>query len=326
MMRTILQPDLTSTRLELVDRPVPVANPDNEEHLIRVHCTAPCAGELLWPSIVSVPGKEPVPCDDVAGTVVTAPPNSPFRPGDEVYARSTYFRPGCARDYTVIVTDELAHRPRNLSWAESAATPLSAETAWQALFEQSGIGGFDSKAWKGKRILVTAASGGVGTWLLQLGRLVGAQLIGTCGPTNVGLVQELGGVEVLNYRAESVKNWGQTVENKVDLVIDCIGGKSLEDAWWCVRDGGVLISIYQAPDQLRPADVTAKDVKDIFFIMKPRRSDLEQITKLVETGKCRPLVDSIWPLEQFQAAFDRVGSGHARGKVVLDLLLNMPKE
>ena len=104
-MRTLLQPDLTSTRLELVDRPVPVANPDAGEHLVRVHCTAPCAGELFWPSIVAVPDKEPVPCDDVAGIVVTAPPDSPFQPGDEVYARSTYFRPGCARDYTVIVTD-----------------------------------------------------------------------------------------------------------------------------------------------------------------------------------------------------------------------------
>ncbi|KAI9039414.1 NADP-dependent oxidoreductase [Aspergillus affinis] len=325
-MRTILQPELTSTRLELVDRPVPIANPDADEHLIRVHCTAPCAGELFWPSIVSVPNKEPVPCDDVAGTVVTAPPNSPFRPGDEVYARSTYFRPGCARDYTVIVTDELAHRPQNLSWVESAATPLSAETAWQALFEQSGIGGFDSAAWKNKRILVTAASGGVGTWLLQLGSIVGAQVIGTCGPTNMELVKAFGAAEVLNYRADSLREWGQNAANKVDLVVDCVGGKSLEDAWWCVRDGGVLISIYQAPDKLRPTEVTVQGVKEIFFIMKPRRSDLEEITKLVETGKCRPLVDSVWPLEQFQEAFDRLGSGHARGKVVLDLKLNSPRD
>lgn len=97
-MRSLLQPGFLSTRLELVDRPVPVANHDAGEHLIRVHCTVPCAGDLLWPSIVTAPDKEPVPCEDVAGTVVTAPPNSPFRPGDEVYARSSYFRPGCARE------------------------------------------------------------------------------------------------------------------------------------------------------------------------------------------------------------------------------------
>lgn len=180
------------------------------------------------------------------------------------------------------------------------------------------MGGIDGEAWKNKRILATAASGSVGTWLLQLGRLVDAQLIGTCGPTNVELVQSFGATEVLNYRIRSLKEWGQIHENKVDLVIDCVGGKSLQDAWWCVRDGGTVISIYQAPDQMRPANVTAQGVKAIFFIMKPRRSDLEAITKLVEAGKCRPLVDNVWPLEQFQAAFDRVRPCARKGGIGSD--------
>ncbi|KAA8642788.1 NADP-dependent oxidoreductase [Aspergillus tanneri] len=325
-MRTLLQPDLSSTRLELVDRPIPIANPDANEHLIRVHCTAPCAGELGWYAYVSLPDREPVPCDDMAGTVVTAPPNSPFQPGDEVYARSTFNRPGCARDYTVVVTDELARRPQNLSWAESAATPLSAETAWQALFEQSGIGGFSSSAWKGKRILVTAASSSTGMWLVQLGRIIGAQIIGTCGPNNVDLVRGLGAVDVVNYRSQSLREWGQNEENKVDLVIDCIGGQSLEDAWRCVRDQGIVISICRSPNEVKPAEVTAKEVRGLFFIMTPRRSDLEEITKLVEAGECRPLVDSVWPLEQFQSVFDRVEGRHARGKVVMDLRLNRKLE
>jgi NADPH:quinone reductase-like Zn-dependent oxidoreductase len=259
----------------------------------------------------------------VAGTVVTAPESSPFRPGDGVYARTNYTRPGCARDYTIGTTDELAHVPKNLSWVERAAVPLSAQTAWQALFEQSKIGEFGaSDKWKGKRVLVTAASGSVGIWLTQLAHLAGATVIGTCGPSNVEEVRSLGADEALDYRATDLREWGQKSGNKVDLVIDCIGGKSLADAWWCIKDGGVLISIYQPPEQVRPKDYQGKDVNHFFFIMYPSRPQLEQITKLIDEGKCRGRVDSVWPFEQYDEAFKRLGSGHAKGKVIMDMSLN----
>ncbi|KAF7585412.1 hypothetical protein BBP40_010975, partial [Aspergillus hancockii] len=87
-------------------------------------------------------------------------------------------------------------------------------------------------------------------------------------------------------------------------------------------DGGVLVSIFQPPEQVRPEGSEKKSVKDLFFIMKPDRTHLEAITGLVKEGKCRGVVDSVWPLEQFEAAFARVDGGHARGKVILDLSLN----
>ncbi|EEP76272.1 predicted protein [Uncinocarpus reesii 1704] len=323
LMRALIQPNAAETRLILTQCEVPVPDKRAGEHLIRVHSIAPCAGELLWPKNFPPPKpRELIPCYDIAGTVVAAPESSPFRVGNEVYARTNYFRPGCARDYAIGVVDELAHRPQHLSWVQAAAIPLSSQTAWQALFVRSGVGGFTSGAWKGKRVLVTAASGGVGIWVTQLAKLAGATVIGTCGPENVELVHSLGAVEVINYRTTNLREWAQAPEKKVDVVIDCIGRKSLEDAWWAVKTGGILLSIFQPPEQVKPEEYTGTGVNSIFFVMSPNRAHLEEITKLVDEGKCRSVVDSVWPLEQFEEAFKRLDSGHAKGKIIFDLSLN----
>ncbi|RDW70561.1 NADP-dependent oxidoreductase [Aspergillus mulundensis] len=268
---------------------------------------------------------EIITCNDVAGTVITAPPHSPFAPGSQVYARTSYWRPGDARDYTVATGDELALRPPNLSWVESAAVPLSAETAWQALFVQAGIGGFGDRAWEGKRVLVTAASGGVGVWLVQIGALSGATVIGTCSGRNAEFVRGLGAAEVLDYRTVDFKSWGGKEGNQVDLVVDCVGGKALEDAWWTLKEGGTILGIVQPPGQRRPGGLEVKNVVDKFFIMTPSGKDLQEVTKLIEQRKAWPVVDSVWALEQFEHGYARLESGHARGKVVFDLMLNVRK-
>ncbi|KAL5339646.1 NAD(P)-binding protein [Aspergillus crustosus] len=324
-MRAIVQSDPKSTILTLTTRPLPTPSPNTTEHLIKVHSVSPCSGELLWPANFPPPTlREFIPCYDISGTVVTSPNNasSPFKPGDEIYFRSNYLRNGCASDYTLGTTEEMALRPKGLPAVEATAIPLSAQTAWQALFIHSGVGDLDSASWKGKRVLVTAASGGVGMWVVQLAKIAGATVIGTCGPDNISLVKSLGADEVLNYRATEIQVWAENANAKVDLVIDCIGRKSLTDAWWTVKEGGTVLSIFQPPNTARPEDLSVSDVKDVFFIMEPRRDHLEPITKLVEEGRARGFVDSVWPLEQFAEAFKRVEGGHARGKVIIDLGLN----
>ncbi|KAJ5111178.1 NAD(P)-binding protein [Penicillium argentinense] len=329
-MRGIIQPNPKSKDLILTSLPLPTINPSLGEHLIRVKACAPCAGELLWPNNFPPPTpRELIPCPDVAGTIISGPEDSPFQPGDEVYARTNYNRPSNARDFTIGVTDELAHKPKSLSWIEAAAIPVSAETAWQILFIHAGIAGDGEadfataqEAWKGKRVLVTAASGGVGMWVVQLATLLGAEVIGTCGAANVTLVQSLGAKEVLDYRRTSLREWAEQPGKKVDVVIDCIGRQSLEDAWWTIRDGGAVLSIFQPPKQVCPEGYKGTGVKDVFFVMEPVRRHLEEITKLVELGKCHGMVDSVWPLEQYQEAFKRLDEGHARGKIIFDLSLN----
>jgi NADPH:quinone reductase-like Zn-dependent oxidoreductase len=322
-MRSLLQPDRNSTNLVLTTFPVPTPNFELDEHLIKVHTVAPCNGELLWPSLFPEPNpgsKQLIPCDDVAGTIVLAPPNSPFKVGDEVYGRTNYVRSGDAREYTIATSDELALKPKNLSWVDAATVPLSSLTAWQALFVQAGLGGYEDGGYRGKRILVTAASGGVGIWLVQLAKLVGAEVVGTCGPANVDFVKSLGAAEVLDYRNTDFKAWAQQEGKKVDIVFDCIGKKSLEEAWWCVKEGGTLISIYQPPEQQKPKELKINSVTNFFFIMAPDGTSLSKISRLVEEGKCKPILDCVFPLEKFEEAFKRLESGHSRGKVVLDLL------
>ena len=321
--RALLQPDTSSEVLILTKFPVPTARLSSDEHLIRVHAISPCNGERLWPKNFPPPeltSKEWIPCYDMAGTVVTAPSSSPLPAGSEVYARTNYRRTGCARDYTLAVTDELALRPQRLSWTESAAVPLSAQTAWQALFVHAGLGGTGTGQAAGKRILVTAASGGVGVWVVQLARLAGAEVIGTCGPDNAEMVRNLGASLVINYRETSLREWAQDPQNQVDIVIDCSGRQSLEDAWWLVKEGGLLIGIVQPPEQARPEGCRAKDVKSLFFIMEPNGEHLAQVTTLIDEGKCGPIVDSVWRFEQYNEAFARADSGWARGKVIIDMM------
>ncbi|CAG8008160.1 unnamed protein product [Penicillium salamii] len=319
-MRTLIQQTATSKTLTLTNTPRPT--PAGDEHLIHVKACSPCAGELLWPANFPPPNPRTlVPCPDVAGIVISAPAGSPFKPGDSVYARTNYIRPGNACDYAVIPTDELAHMPQALSSVQAVTVPVSAQTAWQILLVQT-FGELDwegaQKIWNGKRVLVTAASGGVGMWVVQLAKLLGAEVIGTAGG-NKGIVKELG-AEVLDYRTTDLKEWAR--KEKVDVVVDCVGGKSLRDAWWTVQDGGVVLSIFQPPLMMKPEEFEGENVKDHFFVMQPVGRQLEEITKLIEGGTCRGMVDSVWPLEQYEEAFRRLDTGHAKGKIVFDLELN----
>lgn len=321
--------DVQTNKMTIKTLPVPTLHPNTtNEHLIRVQSVAPCAGELTWLVLFPPPdpAREPVPCDDVVGTVVTAPQQSPFPRGSEVYARTHFRRPGCAREYTVALTEELALKPRNLGWNDAATVPLSALTAWQALFVHAGLalGRLENndtgevKAAPAKSVLVTAASGGVGVWTVQLARLAGYDVIATCGPDNVEFVRSLGAAEVINYREKSLTEWlDTTASGKVDVVIDGVGGKTLQDCWACVKDGGTLISIKQPPEQVKPAEWSGRDVKNLFFIMEPNGQQLSKITALIEQEKCKPALDSVFEFEDFEMAFERLEGGHARGKVVL---------
>jgi len=138
------------------------------------------------------------------------------------------------------------------------------------------------------------------------------------GPSNVEFVKSLGALEVVNYREESLGKWAEG-KAKVDLVVDMIGDQTLADAWTVVRDGGILLSIKEPPEGRKPKENAPKDVTNYFFIMKPEGWQLTEVTKLLEGGELKAIVDSVWKLEEFKEAFKKLDSGHARGKIIIQI-------
>ena len=318
--------DTTTQNLHVdPSRPVPTLDPSKGDHLIHVKTTALCKGELDWPALFpdnifsENPDRLITPGYDVAGTVVTAPQSSPFHPGDEIYARTLPSRPGNYREFTVVRTTEMALKPKKLSWAEAASVPLSALSAWQALFDHARVQGLHIPNSKVKKILVLAAAGGVGTWLVQLARIAGLEVVAQVGSAdNDRFIRQLGANETVNYKMTSLKDW-TAANGPVDIVFDLIGGKTLADAWYSVKINGKLISIVEPPEGRRPEELEGKDVENEFFIMKPDGQQLTEISKLIDEGQCRATVDSVWDFKDYQAAFEKLQDGHARGKIVVNV-------
>lgn len=311
----------------LVIKTLPVPKPTGpDDHLIRIRAVALTNGELTWPEPLAL--ADPVPGYEMAGTVVHAPPNSPFPPGTDVFARTDFHRHGSARPFSIATTPELSRKPANLSWEEAATVPLSALTAWQALFVHGGLAAPDVREPqgtaqdknRGKRVLVTAAAGGAGIWLVQLARLAGAYVVGTCGASNAEFVaRDLGAHEVLDYRKVNVADWvAEDLEGRgFDVALDCVGPDTLKQVWSAARAGGKVISIVQPPAGARPSGGVAADVSSMFFIVDANQEQLGKIVELLEAGVCKAFVDSAFDLRDGANAFERVHARRLRGKVVL---------
>ncbi|KAH8664004.1 hypothetical protein BX600DRAFT_288675 [Xylariales sp. PMI_506] len=321
------------------------------EHLIRVHAAALTSHELTWPEPQTA-RPFPIPAYELAGTVVLAPTGSPFPPGTEVIALTGFGRPGHARAYSTALGNELGRKPRGqgvggdgggvegeenqrpLSWAEAAVVPMSGLTAWQALFgggpgfleEPSVSTATTSSSNAAKRVLITAASGGVGIFAVQLAKLAGAHVVATCGPSNIEFVRSLGADEVLDYRqVTDLGAWARQgrdgdsddQERKFDVVLDCVGGATLTQAWLAARKDGLVVSVAEPVEARRPKEGVEEGVQGRFFIVDADRRVLESIATLIEEGKCRVVVDKTFKLDEYENAFERVNGRHLRGKVVL---------
>ncbi|KAF2008003.1 NAD(P)-binding protein [Amniculicola lignicola CBS 123094] len=302
--------------------PTPSEHPNH--YIIRVKATSLTRGELTWPEPL-LP-LFPIPGYDVAGVVVSGPSSSShpaFLTGDKVYALTSFSRQGNTREFSIATEKELSRMPRNLSWEEAASVPLSALSAYQALFVKAGLQPAfkDPSLNRGKRVLVTAASGGVGVWGVQLAHQAGAEVVATCGTSNVDFVKSLGADTVLDYSKTDLLEWvNQDKEARgFDVVLDCIGGQTMEDAWRCVRKNGILVTIVAPPNYEKVKDSLEEGVRGLFFIVDACPAQLREVTSLIEEGRCRGFTDNAYSLEQWKEAFERLESGHAKGKVVMKI-------
>jgi NADPH:quinone reductase-like Zn-dependent oxidoreductase len=288
------------------EAPTPTIGPGDA--LVRVHAVAITPTELSWSATYTTHDKTDrlptVPGHEVSGLVeAIAPGVTGVAPGDAVFALTDFWRDGGAAEFVAIRAADLAPKPQSLDHVNAAAVPLSALTAWQALFDHASLA-------SGQRVLIHGAAGGVGTFAVQLARWRGAHVIGTASARNAAFLRNLGADEVIDY---TTTRFEDTVRD-VDLVLDAVGGDTLDRSWGVVRRGGVLVTV---AGEVNPDNAATHGVRDIFFIVEPNSSQLTQIAQLIDAGSVRPIVEAVLPLARAREVYEQGLRGHSRGKLVL---------
>jgi NADPH:quinone reductase-like Zn-dependent oxidoreductase len=302
---------------------VPVPSPGPNELLIRIHATAVIAPEPTWPETHTTSSgilrPHPILGHDLSGAIASlgpdVPTTFPYKVGDEVFALTTFSHDGAEAEYAIALPSEVAPKPQTLTHVQAAAVPLSALTAWQALFDHAGFDPDDHSKNEGKKVLITGAAGGVGVFAVQLARWAGLHVLGTGSTRNVEFIRSLGADEVIDYTAVPIAD----VAQRPDLILDCVGGDTLTKCWDVVRqDSGILISVAE-PASLETAKLHP-GVKSVWFIVSPNGEQLTRISQLVDQGTLRPVVETVMPLEKASEAYELGKKGHTRGKIVLEVL------
>lgn len=291
--------------LELVEVPDPAPPPG---HVV-VRVAAAAAGP--W-DVGFVSGGFPgvdlpfVPGQEVAGIVEVAGDGSDVAPGDRIYA-SLFPAGGGFAELAVASVDRLAPLPEHASFEEAASLVIGAGTAYEALVDRGSLQ-------TGETVLISAAAGGVGSAAVQIAAAVGARPIGVASQSNHEYVRGLGAVEVFDYHAP---DWAQqvlaAVSGGVDVLFDCAGGETRDQAVGAVRDGGRVVSVIPPFGDLQ----LERGITSESFAASIGRQRLEALSQLVDDGLLRPQVEAVLSLDQAVEALQRVATRHARGKIVL---------
>lgn len=285
-----------------VERPKPAA----DEVLVKVHAAGvnPIdwkirngAGERFGLKLPITLGGE------IAGTIASiGDAISGFHEGDAVYG---IISSGGFAEYALAKQGDIAPKPRSLDFEHAAAVPLGALTAWQAMFDAADLS-------SGQRILITGASGGVGSLAVQLAKAKGAYVIGTASGHNEAFVRRLGADEFIDYTKQPF----EAVASGVDVVFDTVGGDTFERAFQTVKQGGVVVTSVAFPSEEQGHQYGVKAVR---VYCKPNANELAAISTLVDEGRVQPHVTTVLPLADVKQAFQQSESGRTRGKIILTM-------
>jgi NADPH:quinone reductase-like Zn-dependent oxidoreductase len=307
--------------LELHELELPVVG----DHEVLVHVHASSVNPMDWHAMTGVPylvrlqaglrrPRQPRLGTDFAGIVEAVGTGvERFRPGDHVFGG----RNGAFGEYVCVPDDKaIVAMPDGVTFEQAAAVPVAALTALQGLRDKGGLR-------PGQRVLVNGASGGVGTFAVQIAKAVGAEVTGVCSTRNVELVQSLGADEVVDYTAEDFTRSGR----QFDLIVDIAGSRSWSECKRVLAPGAKLVVVGGPKTNrwigslahlggLRAASIGGNR-KAVPFLAKLTREDLTVMAELVESGKVTPAIDKVYELSEAAEAMRYVGEGHARAKVVV---------
>jgi NADPH:quinone reductase-like Zn-dependent oxidoreductase len=252
---------------------------------------------------------------DFAGTVEAVGKDvTDLRPGDEVFGGKK--GGGSFAEYVGVPTD-VAHKPAGLTFEEAAAVPVAALTALQGLRDHGQLQ-------PGQKVLVNGASGGVGTFAVQIAKALGAEVTGVCSTRNVEQARSLGADHVIDYTGEDFTRTGQ----RYDLILDIAGSKSWSQCRRVLNPNAILVIVGAKGSRLMgPLGHIAKvrlgalrgSQKAVFFVANFNGPDLAVLSELLETGKVKPVVEKRYELVEVADALRYIGEGHARGKIVIDV-------
>jgi NADPH:quinone reductase-like Zn-dependent oxidoreductase len=308
-------------QLKEVEKPIPKDN----EVLVRVHAASVHVGDWLLvrglPYVLRMATglrkpKNHVPGTDIAGTVEAVGKNvSQLRPGDEVFGWCT----GAFAEYACAGEDHFVPKPVNLTLEQAAAVGVSASTALQLLRDQG-------KVQPGQKVLINGASGGVGTFAVQIAKAFGADVTGVCSTRNVGLLRSIGADHIIDYTHEDFTRSGQ----RYDFILDNVGNHSLSATRRALTPNGKLYSnggghangrwVGPLGSVIKVAAVSRFVRQQLGPSVKfPNRADLLALKELIEAGKVTTVIDGTYSLRMTPEALGHVGEGHARGTVVISV-------
>jgi NADPH:quinone reductase-like Zn-dependent oxidoreductase len=304
-------------RLKDVDKPVP----EDNEVLVRVRAAAVNIGNwhvlrgipyAMRPAVGLFKPKHEIPGLDLAGQVEAVGGSvKQFQPGDEVFGWCN----GAFAEYACAEENNLLAKPSNITLEQAAAVGDSAFTALNAVRDQG-------KVQPGQRVVINGASGGVGTFAVQIAKSFGADVTGVCSTKTVEMVRSIGANRVIDYTKEDFAQ----ADQRYDVMLDLVGNRSLSDCMGTLSRQGtyVLVGVsdmdrwFGLARQIKALSLSPFVRQRVrVFIVRHNRADLAVLKELVEAGKVTPVIDRRYPLRDVPEALRYQGEGHSRGKIVI---------
>ncbi|WP_423410296.1 NAD(P)-dependent alcohol dehydrogenase [Heyndrickxia sp. MSNUG] len=259
--------------------------------------------------------KYSIPGGDIAGRVEAVGKEvKQFQPGDEVFGDLASCGWGGFAEYVSVPESALALKPANISFEEAASVPMAGVTALQAL---RGKG----KIMPGQKVLIHGASGGVGTFAVQIAKALGAEVTGVCSTSNLEILQSLGADHLIDYKKEDFTQTGQ----RYDLILGVNGNQPISAYKRSLNPNGTFVHVGGSETQMFQAMIKGPWIsmtgnkKISTFLQRPNQKDLKDIKELIEARKVKPVIDRSYTLDEIREAFKYFGEGHARGKVVITI-------
>jgi NADPH:quinone reductase len=302
--------DPSVLQLEEIAEPQPAA----EEVLIEVHASslnpADIGARTGLLRLIHARHLPHTPGYDVAGRVVAIGASvTAFLPGDRVFGM-VGLGGGAQAEYAVVAQSKLAIAPQTLSFADAASIPLAGLTALQALREHARLQ-------RGQRVLINGAGGGVGVFAIQVAKLLGCKIGAVCRREQHDLVAELGATTTIDYRDEDVTQR----HARWDVVLDAAGSLQFRDVRRVLSPNGVMVSVRPDPRSIGIAALrlVAGGPRYTFFVTRARGQDLGLLSRLIDGGKLRPVVDRVFPIEEIRSAHEYLEGRTGPGKTVIEI-------